>query len=300
MSDKHTNKNVAKHEELQSSSLFSVDGLVTLVTGGGTGIGLMIAQALACNGAKVYIVGRREDALKKSAEEHGSGCKGTIVPLSGDVTSKESIQNLVKQVQEKEGYLNVLINNAGISGPKHDIHEDKSNAEHVSKCLWEDQDFKEWSELYTTNVSSTYFTSAAFLPLLQEGTKRSKGYSSSILNISSISGLIKESQNHLAYNSSKAAVIHLTKMMALEFAPMKIRVNTIAPGKFPSEMTGEESDEKNVSTLDEKMDIPAGRPGHVTDMAAPVLLLCSQAGVYINGVVLPVDGGYLLSSPSAY
>lgn len=284
-------------KNLKASSLFSVDGLIAVVTGGGTGIGLMAAKALAVNGAKVYIVGRREETLKKTAEEHGGG---RLIPLAGDVTSKDSIQQLVAKIKEKEGCLDLLVNNAGISGPKHEIHEDKSNAEHVSQCLWEGQKFEEWGELYATNVSSIYFTSVAFLPLLQEGTKRKKGYSSSILNISSISGLIKVSQNHLGYNSSKAAAIHLTKLMATEFADTKVRVNTIAPGLFPSEMTAEESDEKNVSELDRKMDVPAGRPGDIKDMAGPVLLLSSKAGLYMNGVVIPVDGGYLLKEPSTY
>lgn len=284
-------------KNLKASSLFSVDGLIAVVTGGGTGIGLMAAKALAVNGAKVYIVGRREETLKKTAEEHGGG---RLIPLAGDVTSKDSIQQLVAKIKEKEGCLDLLVNNAGISGPKHEIHEDKSNAEHVSQCLWEGQKFEEWGELYATNVSSIYFTSVAFLPLLQEGTKRKKGYSSSILNISSISGLIKVSQNHLGYNSSKAAAIHLTKLMATEFADTKVRVNTIAPGLFPSEMTAEESDEKNVSELDKKMDVPAGRPGDIKDMAGPVLLLSSKAGLYMNGVVIPVDGGYLLKEPSIY
>jgi len=301
MSDNQSNTaNTADLEQLTSKSLFSCEGLVAVVTGGGTGIGLIIAKTLAANGAKVYITGRREEKLDVAAKEHGESTAGAILPLPGDVTSKDSIQKLVDTLKEKEGHINILVNNAGIAGPKHDTHEDKANPEHVSKCLWEDQKFEEWGELFATNVSALYFTSVAFLPLLQAGTKKEKGYSSCILNISSISGLTKFSQNHIAYNSSKAAAVHLTRLMATEFAATKVRVNTIAPGKFPAEMTAGESDEKNVSELDEKLDIPAGRPGQATDMAGPVLLLTSQAGVYLNGVVLPVDGGYLLTIPGVY
>jgi len=253
MSDSKSNTaSTADIEQLTSKTLFSCEGLVAVVTGGGTGIGLIIAKTLAANGGKVYITGRREEKLGVAAQEHGESTPGAILPLAGDVTSKDSIQKLVDTLKEKEGHVNILVNNAGIAGPKHDIHEDKSNAEHVFKCLWEDQNFEEWGQLYATNVSALYFTSVAFLPLLQAGTKKNKGYSSCVLNISSISGLTKSAQNHMAYNSSKAAAIQLTRLMATEFAATKVRVNTIAPGLFPSEMTAGGSDKKNVSELDKK------------------------------------------------
>jgi len=282
--------------DLTCCSLFSVKGLVVVVTGGGTGIGLMIAQALAANGAKVYIIGRREDVLTKTAEHYSSGVSGSIVPIQGDVTSKSSIEEIVQKIKQSEGYINVLFNNAGISGPKSEDHGD--NASDKTKYFYDNQDFEDWKTVFDTNVASAYFVTLAFLPLLEEGTKRTQGYSSCVINITSISGITKLSQKQMAYNASKAALIHLTKMMALEFTGLKIRVNSIAPGKFPSEMTTEGSDEKNVSTSSEDMDIPAGRTGNVTEMAGTALYLASPAGLYTNGVVLPVDGGLLLSGPS--
>lgn len=283
--------------ELEASSLFNLDGLVAVVTGGGTGIGSMIAQGLSANGAKVYITGRRTSVLETTASYHGADKRGSIIPLEHDVTSKESIESIISEVKSKEGFINLLVNNAGISGPK--AEADGKDATEFKESLFK-QEFGEWDDVWRTNVAAIYFMTVAFLPLLEAGTKSSKGYASSVINISSISGLTKLSQNHMAYNSTKAAAIHLTRMMATEFAKLKIRVNTIAPGVFPSEMTTNESDEKNVSSKDDHMDIPAGRAGDAKEMAGTAIYLASKAGLYTNGVIIPVDGGFLLSGPSAY
>ncbi|KAK6335432.1 hypothetical protein TWF696_002209 [Orbilia brochopaga] len=291
-------QSTAPSEELTCCKLFSVKGLVVVITGGGTGIGLMIAQAFAANGAKVYIIGRREETLKTAAEHYASNTSGSITPIQGDVTSKSSIEKVVEQIKQAEGHVNVLFNNAGISSPKSE--EASESAEDTQEKLYKNQDFDDWKTVFETNVASAYFVTLAFLPLLQEGGKKSPGYSSTVINISSVSGLIKESQNKMAYNSSKAAVIHLTKMMAQNFSGLKIRVNSIAPGLFPSEMTMGESDEKNKSTHSDTMDVPAKRAGDIREMAGTALYLASPAGLYTNGAVIPVDGGLLLSVPSAY
>ncbi|BFZ63248.1 hypothetical protein YB2330_004368 [Saitoella coloradoensis] len=289
--------NAAPTADLVASSLFDCSGLVAVITGGGTGIGLMIAQGLAANGAKVYIIGRRKDVLETAAKEHGSDTKGEIIALVGDITDKAQIEELARQIKEKEGQVNLLVNNAGISGPTGKA--EGKDAEEFKKNLW-GQEFSEWNDVWNTNVASHYFTTIGFLPLLEAGTKSKTGFSSSIINISSISGLTKDHQSHFAYNSSKAASIHLTRLMAKEFAPLKIRVNTIAPGVFPSEMTTDESDDRNVSSYDKEMEIPAGRAGDVKEMVGTALYLASKAGLYTNGVIIPVDGGFLLSGPSAY
>ncbi|EWC45657.1 hypothetical protein DRE_05218 [Drechslerella stenobrocha 248] len=284
--------------DLTCSSLFSVEGLVVVVTGGGTGIGLMIAQAFAANGAKVYIIGRREDILEKTAEQYSADRPGNIIPVQGDVTSKSSIEEIVKHIQQAEGYIDVLFNNAGIAGPK--SQEPGTTISEKMQNFYDNQDFEDWQKVFNTNVSSAYFVTLAFLKLLEEGTKRTKGRSSCVINISSISGLTKWSQNHMSYNASKAAVIHLTKMMATEFSGLKIRFNSIAPGVFPSEMTTEGSDEKNISSHGKEVDIPAKRAGDVREMAGTAIYLASQAGMYTNGAILPIDGGFLLAGPSAY
>ena len=126
-----------------------------------------------------------------------------------DVTSKESLEKLVEEIQKTEDHVDVLICNAGISGPK--AEPDETNIDRLKSKLWDNDDFESWSNVFTTNVSAVYFTTLAFLPLL----KRSSG--GNIITTSSMSGLTQSSQGHFAYNASKAACIHLTKMMSAEF-----------------------------------------------------------------------------------
>jgi len=136
----------------------------------------------------------------------------------------------------------------------------------------------------------------AFLPLLQKSTDLHYGYSGCVINITSISGLVRISQGHFSYNASKGAQIHLNKLLATEIAKagLKIRVNSIAPGVFPSEMTTQESKENQKSEMpkEHKASLPAGRPGNDRDMAAAILFAASCQ--YLNGQTIPVDGGYLI------
>ncbi|GIK05026.1 hypothetical protein Aspvir_009125 [Aspergillus viridinutans] len=288
-----------QNQRFKLENLFSVRGRVALVTGGGSGIGLMITQALAVNGAKVYITGRTGEKLNRVAELYSQNIPGQIIPITADITSKQSIQKLVDEISSKEKALHILVNNAGISGQKHDT--DSQSAEELHQKLFKDEanSFEEWDEIFRTNVTHLYFTTAAFLPLLNKGTDIEHGWSSTVVNISSISGIIKASQHHFHYNASKGAAIHVTRMLAHEIASsnLKIRVNNIAPGVFPSEMTANESDEKQKSSLPkEKYDgkVPAGRPGKDEDMGSAILFaVCNQ---YLNGQTVVVDGGYVLAT----
>ena len=291
-------------DHLDVAKLYSVKGLVAVVTGGGSGIGLMCAQALAYNGAKVYIVGRRLEALENASKiysEADQGKHGSLIPIQGDVTSKASLQEIVKSVSSRESRVDILVNNAGISGPRSNL-EAKHDTAQLAKDLWEGEDFEGWQDVLRTNVAAIYFTAVAFLPMLSESTKQVKGHSATIVNICSMSGETKKSQGHLGYNTSKGGAIHLTKLMAQEFVDLKIRVNGINPGYFPSEMsTKEESDDRQKSEFSEfdatKRGVPAGRPGSEEDMAGTILYLCSRAGQYMNAQCLTIDGGFLLSNP---
>lgn len=285
------------NQDFQLEKLYSVEGRVAVVTGGGTGIGLMCTQALAVNGAKVYILGRRMEALQNAAETHGKGIKGQIIPLQCDITDKQSISQAVKEIESKEKCVCVLINNAGIAG-SNQAPEGDSAAE-MKKNLFdpENSTFENWVDVYRTNVASIFFMSTAFLPLIEAATKHNPGYSGTILNITSISGLTNQSQNHFAYNASKGAAIHLTKMLASEISnrDVKVRINNIAPGVFPSEMTASESDENQKSQLDQKKyqdKLPSHRSGNDKDMANAILFAVTNQ--YLNGQTIPVDGGYLL------
>jgi NAD(P)-dependent dehydrogenase (short-subunit alcohol dehydrogenase family) len=271
---------------------------VALITGGGSGIGLMATQALAVNGARVYIVGRTEEKLERVVQTHGQNIAGEIIPITADIRQKGEIARLVKEIESREKCLCILINNAGISSTTQKV-ESKS-AEEMKKNLFDNEasTFDDWVDTYRTNVAQIFFMTTAFLPLLQKATETQHGYSGTVINISSISGLVKTSQHHFSYNASKAAVIQLNKLLAAEIANngLKIRVNTIAPGPFPSEMTAGESGENQKSHIDkEKYEkVPARRPGNDRDMAGAVLFAVTNQ--YLNGQTVAVDGGYLISA----
>ncbi|RYC62935.1 hypothetical protein CHU98_g3280 [Xylaria longipes] len=247
--------------------LFDCKGRVALVTG----IGLMITQALVANGAKVYITGRTSEKLERVVEKYSEG-KDTIIPITSDITSKDGIKKLVSEIGSKESNgLHILVNNAGISGST--FETSAKSAEEAKKNLFdpESSTFEDWTDVYRTNVAQIFFTTTAFLPLLQKASESSPGWSSAVINVTSISGLVKSSQHHFQYNASKAAANHLTRMLASELAVgngLLVRVNAIAPGVFPSEMTAGESGGDQKSALpkekyEEKIPADAwARPGY--------------------------------------
>ncbi|KAJ5096911.1 hypothetical protein N7456_007632 [Penicillium angulare] len=289
--------NQDSNQNFRLENVFNVRDKVALVTGGGSGIGLMATQSLAVNGAKVYIVGRTSEKLERVAEIHGKNIPGQIIPVIADITSKQSIHELVEEISSKESKLHILINNAGVRSASHDTSL-KDPKELQKELFHNTSTFEEWEEVMRTNVTHSFFTTTAFLPLLTKGSE-DPGWSSTVVNMTSISGIIKDTQNHFAYNTSKAAAIHLTKMLAHEITSsgLKIRVNNIAPGVFPTEMTAMESDEQQKSSLPkDKLQgkAPAGRPGKDEDMAGAVLFTVSNQ--YLNGQTIVVDGGFLLQT----
>ncbi|KAL1610084.1 hypothetical protein SLS60_001749 [Paraconiothyrium brasiliense] len=294
----------ADNEQLKGSKLFDVSHVTALVTGGGTGIGLMITQALVANGAKVYITSRREEVLQRTEELYNTG-PGKIIPLVADVSQKEDILRLYDEVQQKEPKgIQLLVNNAGIarddatkfsSSGQPDMSDPQAIADHFLKTPNE-----AWADTFQTNVTGVYYMSMTFLPLLAKGREVTPGYTSSVVNVTSISGFMKgSSSGQFAYASSKAAATHLTRMLATTFAQTKVRVNCIAPGVFPSEMTAGDSGEDNKSKLNMEMSNPAGRPGADADMAASILVLASPGGIFFNEQILFPDGGNTLVQPAA-
>ena len=256
----------------------------------------MITQALAVNGAKVYIVGRTEEKLETVVKTHGQDIAGEIIPITADVTSKDGIDKLVKEVESREKCLCALINGAGIvesnQAPKGETGQD------FRQNLFEPEDsnFDNWASEYKTNTTQLFMTTTAFLPLLEKATEHHKGYSGTVINITSISGSVAKSQGHFAYNASKAAANHVTKLLASEVANhgMKVRINALAPGVFPSEMTAGDSgsDQKSELPKDKYAHLPARRPGRDEDMANAVLFFVTNQ--YLNGQIVNIDGGYLL------
>jgi len=273
----------------------------------------MAAQALAANGAKgmfdvtndmfqgrliqgVYIVGRRKEALDKAVASHDPAGQGgkMIACKPCDVTKKSDLENLAKEISSKEKHINLLITAAGIAGPK--AEPDEKEAESLREKLWNNESFEEWNHTYNTDVTAVYFTVVAFLPLLQAGTESHGHLSTSVIAISSMSGIMRHAQGHFSYNAAKGGTVHLTKLMSAEFQKVGIRVNSIAPGYFPSEMTAKESGPDMKSQLpveyaQEKGHVPMQRAGNDEEMAQAVLFLAKN--LYVNGEVLAVDGGVL-------
>lgn len=293
----------AQNPDLKASALFDVSHIVAVVTGGATGIGLMITQALQSNGAKVYITGRRKEVLEQTQKVYGTG-PGSIHILPGDISEKDEALRLAREVGEKEpNGIHLLVNNAGIaedddtkfsSAGEPDMSDAKSISEHFLQTKPE-----QWAATLKTNVAGPYYMSMAFLPLLAQGQDVTPGYTSQIVNVSSISGAMKgSSMGQPIYATSKAALTHLSRMLATLNKDVKVRVNVIAPGLFPSEMTTGESDDSNKSEIKKKMSNLAGRPGNDSDMAATILFLVGKGGLFYNGQIVYPDGGSTLINPA--
>ncbi|KAI9151640.1 Short-chain dehydrogenase/reductase VdtF [Paramyrothecium foliicola] len=285
---------------LDAASLFRLDGLVALVTGGGTGIGLMLAKALAKNGAaKVYIAGRRLEVLQAAASSTGPN----VIPVQCDVTSKESLASVVKHIEDDAGYLNLLVCNSGIGGPQVTPIKPETSLEE-----WADSNFalemKDYVNTFTVNSASVWFTCMAFLKLLDKGNKKGNlQQSSQIVVTSSIAAFNKKAPGGWAYGQSKAAATLAVKQLAVALPQWNIRANCIAPGLFPSEMSEPivklfAGDSGEPGALPAEM-VPIRRMGDEKDMGGTMLYLASRAGAYCNGAVILVDGGRLGNFPAA-
>lgn len=163
--------------------------------------------------------------------------------------------------------------------PSGKAEPEESDAGELSEKIWKNETFDDWNQTYNTDVTSVYFTTVAFLPLLQAGIEPHgplNKFGSSVITISSMSGMMRHAQGHFAYNAAKGATVQLTKLMSAEFQKTWIRVNSIAPGYFPSEMTAKSSDDRQKSDLpaekvQEKGHVPAMRGGKEVEMGMSVV-----------------------------
>ncbi|OXG10875.1 hypothetical protein C367_06700 [Cryptococcus neoformans Ze90-1] len=278
---------------LKLQDIFDVKGKVVLVTGGGTGLGKAISSGFVQNGAKVYITGRRQQVLEEAAKEIG----GDIIPIQGDVSTKEGCKAIADALSAKESKLDALINCAGVMRAYKTTIKDHNNPDEVEKLLWEGHDDNDFNYSNAININGPYFMTCALIPLLRKSDLRS------VVIIASIAGLANQrATGSVSYGVSKAAAIHLGKLLAGRLHPLKIRVNTICPGIFPSEMTGKndagqglEYDIGEIPTKAAKRST-VGRPGLPEEIVGPVLLLSSKAGGYFDGAMLTVDGGRLMGA----
>ncbi len=248
-----------------------VAGKVVLVTGASSGFGRHFALMLAREGASLVLAARRLPELEALAQEiRSSG--GRAVPVSLDVTDSGSIRAGIAEAVAATGGIDVLVNNSGINfrKPALDVTEE------------------DWDRILDTNLKGA-FLMATEVARSMRAAKRT----GSIINIASVLGL-RQGFGTTPYASSKAGLIQMTKMLALDLAPLGIRVNAIAPGYFETDLTRVLLASDAGKALVGR--IPMARPGQVSELDGPLLLLASDASSFMTGSVLAVDGGHLVSA----
>src|SRR5690242_928039 len=255
----------------KASDMFSLKGRVALVTGASSGLGQQFARALADNGAAVALIARRTDRLAAfSAELMKSGAKAFAV--EADVTDRGAMLEAFDVVEKELGTVDILVNNAGVA-------QAGVRAVELEEA--------EWRRVLSTDLDAVFYWA-------QEGARRmlAAGKKGAIVNIASVLGF-GVSKGVAAYAVAKAAVVQTTKALALELAFKGVRVNAIAPGWFVTEindkyLTGEAGNAM-------KRDIPMGRFGNAGDLDGALLLLVSDAGAYMTGATVVVDGGQVVA-----
>ena len=238
---------------------------VAIITGAARGIGLGIAQRFLKENYSVVLLDKDEQTLNSTHE--WLAANHNTIAMSCDVSDPEQVNRVIQNVIDQFGRIDVLINNAGIA---------------IFKPALE-VSFQDWSDVMSTNLNGTFLCTQACIPTM---IKQQKG---AVVNIASISG-VRASTLRIAYGTSKAAIMHLTKQQAVEYGLEGIRINAIAPGPVETEMA------KLVHSADIRTSysdaIPLARYGTINEIANAVYFLCSDEASYINGQILCVDGGF--------
>ena len=254
---------------MKAAEIFSLKGRVALVTGASSGLGVQFAKALADNGAVVVLVARRADRLKALKDEiEGKG--GKAITIEADVTDQAAVARAFDAAEKTFGTVTILVNNAGIA--------------HGGRAV--EMPAEEWRKVLSTNLDAVFFWA-------QEAARRMLAAKKpgAIVNIASVLGLAV-AKGAVAYATAKAGVVQVTKALAVELAFKGVRVNAIAPGWFVTEMNDDYlMSEAGVAI---KREIPMGRFGNPGDLDGALLLLVSDAGSYITGATIVVDGGQVM------
>lgn len=255
---------------MKASDLFSLQGRVALVTGASSGLGMQFSRALADNGAAVALVARRSDRLKTLKDEiERKGNKA--IAIEADVTDRAAMTRAFDAAEKAFGTVTILVNNAGIA-------QKPARAIEVPP--------EEWRKVLSVDLDAVFYNA-------QEAARRmlaAKAHGC-IINIASVLGL-GVAKGTAAYAVAKAAVIQTSKALALELAFKGVRVNAIAPGWFVTEINDDYLNSDAGTAI--KRDIPMGRFGKEGDLDGALLLLASDAGSYITGATLVVDGGQVI------
>lgn len=254
---------------MKAADMFSLKGRVALVTGASSGLGTQFARALADNGAAVALVARRPERLKAlKAEIEGKG--GKAIAVEADVTDRAAMTRAFDAAEKAFGTVTILVNNAGIA--------------HGGRAV--EMAPEEWRNVLSTNLDAVFFWA-------QEAARRilAANKQGAIVNIASVLGLAV-SKGAVAYAAAKAGVVQVTKALAVELAFKGVRVNAIAPGWFVTEMNEEYLMGEAGTAI--KREIPMGRFGKPGDLDGALLLLTSDAGSYITGATIVVDGGQVI------
>ncbi len=260
--------------------LFSVQGKVVIVTGGSRGIGEMIAAGFLANGAKVYISSRKADACNATAERLQAEFGGECISIPADMSTLEGIDGFCATFKSREDKLDVLINNAGVAwgAPLDEFPE------------------VGWDKVMNTNVKGPFFLTQRLLPHLEAATSFEEP--ARVINVGSVDGIKTPIFNNFSYGPSKAAIHHLTRVLAAHLIKRNIIVNGIAPGPFPTWMlsTGVgDGDPENTDWDAVGRNNPRGRVGRAEDIAGLAIFLASKASGFTIGDVSTCDGGAVVS-----
>ncbi|ETK79322.1 hypothetical protein F441_15075 [Phytophthora nicotianae CJ01A1] len=262
---------------LNAAELFNVKDKVVIVTGGGRGIGKMIADGFVQNGAKVYIASRKLEACQAAAKELNAKGPGICIALKVDLTSEDECKAFAAEIIKRESRLDVLVNNSG-DGSDTPVENTPASV---------------WGETFALNVTSAYLLTRFLLPLLDAAATSSDA--ARVINVGSVGGLMPQKLNTMVYDSSKAALHHLTRILAAKLARRPngghILVNAITPGYVPSRLTEGVAYVTGKRFEDIGQEIPVGRMGEASDMAGLAIFLASKASGWISGQVITTDGG---------
>lgn len=265
-------------EDFRVQSLFALNGKTALVTGGSSGLGLIMAKGLLQNGARVLIASRSQKKCDVALKELAA--YGSVAAIAADVTRPEDRARLVQGLTAQFGSLDILINNAGANwGAELEAYPDEG-----------------FAKVMDTNLNAVFALTRDLIPLLSKTASAQDP--ARIINIGSMDGIhvpVVQRVPTFAYSASKAALHHLTRTLAVDLARKNITVNAVAPGFFESRMTDYVFEHYKQDIED---DCPLHRVGQPAEIVGIIAYLASRAGAYTNGTVIPVDGGTSISKGS--